>query len=66
MKVKRSSVYDLCLHVGGPNMRRDVEGCAYMDESNRCVTVVSMNPVRARSYNALLRHERAHCNGWKH
>lgn len=63
-EIDRSNVWKECSHAGKFKMRRDVAGCARV-EDGKCIIHLAMRTKRA-TLDKILRHEIAHCNGWKH
>lgn len=65
-EVKLREVRNICSDAFGYWVPVNVEGCSWRVGDDVCFNVVATNPKRASSVAALKRHERAHCNGWKH
>ena len=61
-KIDRANVWKECSRNGAVKMRRDVAGCARV-EDGVCIIHLAMKTRRA-PLDAILRHEIAHCNGW--
>lgn len=65
--VNPSEVKKICVNqLGWTHNPKWVEGCAWVSSDGHCWNIVSGRPRHAESVEALMRHERAHCNGWKH
>ena len=61
-QISRANVWKECSRDGAVKMRRDVAGCARVQEGV-CIIHLAMKTRRA-PLEAILRHEIAHCNGW--
>jgi hypothetical protein len=63
-QVDRENVWHECSEGGRFKFDRDVAGCQWF-RGKTCIIIAAMHSPRA-GYKAILRHEMAHCNGWKH
>lgn len=63
-EIDRDNVWQECSHDGRFEMRKDVAGCSSVREGV-CTIHLAMQTKRA-PVKSILRHEIAHCNGWRH
>lgn len=60
--IDRANVWKECSRNGAVKMRRDVAGCARVQDG-ACIIHIATRTKRA-PIDAIIRHETAHCNGW--
>ena len=66
LRTTRAAVAEAC-HSAVTGDRATTLGCAKITGYNKCtVWIASDDQQRGWNYNLVLRHEVAHCNGWKH
>ena len=55
-------------HRIGPRLRHlfDLRGCSRPVSKSYCLVIVSSETYKRATPSAILRHERGHCNGWRH